>query len=166
MDGNDRDALQAQLVQLQRQLSAKTEHAEDLTKLVAAAAMQARLPAIGLNLGATRVPYVAQSSGFMWRAPHAVSLPHVAAMSSRTVIPRDRTPCVQCLSVKNELEAKAALLHDCFSKLSGISSPAMWRRAYFTYRVQCIYFLRSLPRSARRACSELQPAAGFRGRRR
>ncbi len=48
---DERDSLQLQLAQLQKQLSAKNEENEDFSKLVAAAAMQARLAGDWAELG-------------------------------------------------------------------------------------------------------------------
>jgi hypothetical protein len=104
---DERDSLQLQLAQLQKQLSAKNEETEDFSKLVAAAAMQARLAGDCAELRRR-----------LKRRANALSLRAETFSERPGFAPR------QCLSVKNELEAKAALLQDCFSKLSGTH----WRR--------------------------------------
>ena len=109
---DERDSLQLQLAQLQKQLSAKNEETEDFSKLVAAAAMQARLAGDWAELRRR-----------LKRRANALSL--------RAETFSERPGCVQCLSVKNELEAKAALLQDCFSKLSGTH----WRRPALRVRL-------------------------------
>ena len=112
---DERDSLQLQLAQLQKQLSAKNEETEDFSKLVAAAAMQARLAGDWAELRRR-----------LKRRANALSL--------RAETFSERPGFAQCLSVKNELEAKAALLQDCFSKLSGTQLPEPRASCAFTER--------------------------------